>query len=247
MSEKLIAKGIFKRKSEEPSDLELQQNFVLDELTEDFKKKLNEFIYQEAEISKGYEFEVVLRTKKLSKQVYQEEFDEDDKWLDVIKNPDPRKIGFLCVDAREDEPEFLGDLPFDFKDEELEQLIQISKENQMILKLNVFHDFQIMDTEEFEALKHMHEHNKFNRSLEDHERAEFMHQSMGNQSEDDWICGLCESEQTTEDPYFITQYGLACTSCFDNMMGFSDDSYDEEEDDEQEEEAILEVKKQTLS
>ena len=66
--DKVIAKGIVKRKSEEEGDLETKQNFVLDDIEELYREKISEVIFQELEVKEGYEFEIVLKTKKLSKK-----------------------------------------------------------------------------------------------------------------------------------------------------------------------------------
>ena len=57
--DKVIAKGIVKRKSEDEGDLEIKQNFVLDDLEELYREKMSEVIFQELEVKEGYEFEVL--------------------------------------------------------------------------------------------------------------------------------------------------------------------------------------------
>ncbi|HIB93777.1 MAG TPA: hypothetical protein EYO60_05685, partial [Candidatus Lambdaproteobacteria bacterium] len=103
--DKVIAKGIVKRKSEDEGDLEIKQNFVLDDLEELYREKISEVIFQELEVKEGYEFEIVLKTKKLSKKEYKNQSENNEQWLDQINKPKPRSIGFLCVDGLQDEPQ----------------------------------------------------------------------------------------------------------------------------------------------
>ena len=58
--DKVIAKGIVKRKSEDEGDLEIKQNFVLGDIEELYREKISEVIFQELEVKEGYEFERVL-------------------------------------------------------------------------------------------------------------------------------------------------------------------------------------------
>jgi len=225
--DKVIAKGIVKRKSEDEGDLEIKQNFVLDDLEELYREKISEVIFQELEVKEGYEFEIVLKTKKLSKKEYKNQSENNEQWLDQINKPKPRSIGFLYVDGLQDEPQFVGDLPFDFSQDEMNELVLISKEAETPLKVNVFHDIEPIDQDEFDAHLYMHEHNKMNRSLSDEERVDYMRESMANESEESWTCGLCEVEQEEGTPFYITQYGTACLSCFESFMGINEE---EEED-----------------
>ena len=52
--DRVIAKGIVKRESEDEADLELKQNFVLDDLEDLYSKKISEVIFQELEVKEGY-------------------------------------------------------------------------------------------------------------------------------------------------------------------------------------------------
>ena len=52
--DKVIAKGIVKRKSEDEGDPEIKQNFVLDDLEELYREKISEVIFQELEVKEGY-------------------------------------------------------------------------------------------------------------------------------------------------------------------------------------------------
>ena len=227
--DKVIAKGIVKRKSEDEGDLEIKQNFVLDDLEELYREKISEVIFQELKVKEGYEFEIVLKTKKLSKKEYKNQSENNEQWLDKIKNPKPRLIGFLCVDGLQDEPQFVGDLPFDFSPEEINELVRLSKDAETPLKVNAFHDIEPIDQDEFDAHLHMHEHNKINRSLSDEERVDYMRESMANESEESWTCGLCEVEQEEGTPFYITQYGMACLSCFESFMGINEEEEEEED------------------
>ena len=188
--DKVIAKGIVKRKSEDEGDLEIKQNFVLDDLEELYREKISEVIFQELEVKEGYEFEVVLKTKKLSKKEYKNQSENNEQWLEQINKPKPRSIGFLCVDGLQDEPQFVGDLPFDFSPEEMDELVRLSKDAETPLKVNAFHDIEPIDQDEFDAHLYMHEHNKMNRSLSDEERADHMRESMANESEEPWTCAM---------------------------------------------------------
>tara|TARA_B000000460_G_scaffold92350_1_gene64631 strand:+ start:75 stop:839 length:765 start_codon:yes stop_codon:yes gene_type:complete len=227
--DKVIAKGILKRKSEDEGDLEIKQNFVLDDLEELYREKISEVIFQELEVKEGYEFEIVLKTKKLSKKEYKNQSENNEQWLDQINKPKPRSIGFLYVDGLQDEPQFVGDLPFDFSQDEMNELVLLSKEAETPLKVNVFHDIEPIDQDEFDAHLYMHEHNKMNRSLSDEERADYMRESMANESEESWTCGLCEVEQEEGTPFYITQYGTACLSCFESFMGINEEEEEEED------------------
>jgi len=234
--DKVIAKGIVKRKSEDEGDLEIKQNFVLDDLEELYREKISEVIFQELEVKECYEFEVVLKTKKLSKKEYKNQSENNEQWLDQINKPKPRSIGFLYVDGLQDEPQFVGDLPFDFSQDEMNELVLLSKEAETPLKVNVFHDIEPIDQDEFDAHLYMHEHNKMNRSLSDEERVDYMRESMANESEESWTCELCEVEQEEGTPFYITQYGTACLSCFESFMGINEDEEEDEEDDNVEKE-----------
>ena len=143
--DKVIAKGIVKRKSEDEGDLEIKQNFVLDDLEELYREKISEVIFQELEVKEGYEFEIVLKTKQLSKKEYKNQLENNDQWLEQVNKPKPRSIGLLCVDGLKDEPQFVGDLPFDFSQDEMNELVLLSKEAETPLKVNVFHDIEPID------------------------------------------------------------------------------------------------------
>ena len=227
--DKVIAKGIVKRKSEDEGDLEIKQNFVLDNLEELYREKISEVIFQELEVKEGYEFEIVLKTKQLSKKEYKNQSKYNDQWLEQINKPKPRSIGFLYVDGLQDEPQFVGDLPFDFSQDEMNELVLLSKEAETPLKVNVFHDIEPIDRDEFDAHLYMHEHNKMNRSLSDEERVDYMRESMANESEESWTCELCEVEQEEGTPFYITQYGTACLSCFESFMGINEEEEEEED------------------
>ena len=221
--DKVIAKGIVKRKSEDEGDLEIKQNFVLDDLEELYREKISEVIFQELEVKEGYEFEIVLKTNKLSKKDYKNKSENNEQWLDVINKPEPRSIGVLLIDGLKEEPKLVGNLPFDFSQEDINALVNISKEAETPLKINVFHDIESIDQEEFDAHLYMHEHNKMNRSLSDDERADYMRESMANKSKEPWTCAMCEVEQEEGNPYYLTQYGMACLSCFESCMGIREE------------------------
>ena len=55
---------------------------------------------------------------------------------------------------------------------------------------------------------------------------------MANESEESWACGLCEVEQEEGTPFYITQYGMACLSCFESFMGITEDEEEEEEEED---------------
>jgi len=231
--DKVIGKGLVKRKSSEDNgDLEIKQNFVLDDLVDIFRGKMSEVIFQELEVKEGYEFEIVLKTKQLSKKGFKNQLDNDEEWLDQINRPKPRSIGVLHIDGLQDEPQFVGDIPFDFSQEDMDAFVNISKEAETPLKINVFHDIESIDQEEFDAHLYMHEHNKMNRSRSDEERVDYMRQSMANESKESWTCEMCHDEQEEGTPFYITQYGMACLSCFESFMGITEDEYEYEDEDE---------------
>ena len=221
--DKVIAKGIVKRQSEDEDDVEIKQNFVSDHLRELYGEIMSEVIFQELEVKEGYEFEIVLKTKKLSKKEYKNQSENNDQWLDVINKPEPRSIGVLLIDGLKEEPKLVGNLPFDFSEEDINTLVNISKEAETPLKVNVFHDIEPIDQDEFDAHLYMHEHNKMNRSLSDEERVDYMRESMANESEESWTCELCKVEQEEGTPFYITQYGMACLSCFESFMGINEE------------------------
>ena len=66
-----------------------------------------------------------------------------------------------------------------------------------------------------------------NRSLSDEERVEFMRESMANESVEPWTCAMCHVEQEKGSPYYFTQHGIACLSCFESFMGIAEDEDDE--------------------
>jgi len=221
--DKVIAKGIVKRQSEDEDDVEMKQNFVSDHLRELYGEIMSEVIFQELEVKEGYEFEIVLKTKKLSKKEYKNQSENNEQWLDVNNKPEPRSVGVLLIDGLKEEPQLVGNLPFDFSQEDINALVNISKEAETPLKINVFHDIESIDQEEFDAHLYMHEHNKMNRSLSDDERADYMRESMANKSKEPWTCAMCEVEQEEGNPYYLTQYGMACLSCFESCMGIREE------------------------
>ena len=227
--DKVVAKGIVKRKSEDEGDHEIKQDFVVDDLGELYWEKISEVVFQKLKLKEGYEFEIILKTKQLSKKEYKNQSENNEQWLDKIKNPKPRLIGFLCVDGLQDEPQFVGDLPFDFSPEEINELVRLSKDAETPLKVNVFHDIEPIDQDEFDAHLHMHEHNKMNRSLSDEERVDFMRESMANESVDPWTCAMCHVDQEEGSQYYFTQHGIACLRCFESFMGITDDEEEEED------------------
>ena len=232
--DKVIAKGIVKRKSEDEGDHEIKQDFVVDDLGELYWKKISEVVFQELKVKEGYEFEIILKTKQLSKKEYKNQSENNEKFFSQIKRPEPRSIGFLCVDGLQDEPQFVGDLPFDFSPEEMDELVRLSKDAETPLKVNAFHDIEPIDQDEFDAHLYMHEHNKMNRSRSDEERVDYMRESMANESKESWTCEMCHDEQEEGTPYYLTQYGMACLSCFESFMGINEEE-DVEEDLEVEE------------
>jgi hypothetical protein len=237
---KVIGKGLVKRKSEDDGDLEIKQNFILDDLVDIFREKMSEVIFQELEVKGGYEFEIVLKTKQLSKKGYKNQLENDEEWLDQINRPEPRSIGVLLIDGLHDEPQFVGDLPFVFSQEDMDTFVNISKESETPIKINAFHDIESIDQEEFDAHLHMHEHNKMNRSRSDEERVDYMRESMANESKEPWTCEMCHDEQEEGTPFYITQYGTACLSCFESFMGINEE--EEEDDDNVEKENIKSTK-----
>ena len=227
--DKVIAKGIVKRQSEDEDDVEIKQNFVSDHLRELYGEIMSEVIFQELEVKEGYEFEIVLKTNKLSKKDYKNKSENNEQWLDVINKPEPRSIGVLLIDGLKEEPKLVGNLPFDFSEEDINTLVNISKEAETPLKVNVFHDIESIDQDEFDAQIYMDEYNKMNRSLSDEERADHMRESMANESEEPWTCAMCEVEQEEDNPYYLTQYGTACLSCFESFLGIKEDEEEEED------------------
>jgi hypothetical protein len=225
---KVIGKGLVKRKSEDDGDLEIKQNFILDDLVDIFREKMSEVIFQELEVKGGYEFEIVLKTKQLSKKGYKNQLENDEEWLDQINRPEPRSIGVLLIDGLKEEPKLVGNLPFDFSEEDINTLVNISKEAETPLKVNVFHDIESIDQDEFDSQLYMDEYNKMNHSLSDEERADHMRESMANESEEPWTCAMCEVEQEEDNPYYLTQYGTACLSCFESFLGIKEEEEEEE-------------------
>ena len=227
--DKVVAKGIVKRKSEDEDDVEIKQDFLVDDLGKLYWERISEVFFQNLKIKEGYEFEIVLKTKKLSKKEYKNQLENNESLLSQIKRPEPRSIGVLCVDGLQDEPQFVGDLPFDFSPEEMNELVSLSKDAETPLKVNAFHDIEPIDQEEFNAHLYMHEHNKMNRSLSDEERVDFMRQSMANESVEPWTCAMCHVDQEEGSQYYFTQHGIACLSCFESFMGITDDEEEEED------------------
>ena len=97
------------------------------------------------------------------------------------------------------------------------------------MKVNAFHNIEPIDQEEFNAHLYMHEHNKMNRSLSDEERVDFMRESMAKESKESWTCEMCHVEQEEGTPFYITQYGTACLSCFESFMGINEEEEEEED------------------
>ena len=224
---KVVGRGIVKRKSEDEDDVEIKQDFLVDDLGKLYWERISEVFFQNLKIKEGYEFEIVLKTKKLDKKEYKNQLEKNESLLSKIKRPEPRSIGVLRVDGLKDEPQFVGDLPFDFSPEEMNELVRLSKDAETPLKVNAFHDIEPIDQEEFNAHLYMHEHNKMNRSLSDEERVDFMRESMANESVEPWTCAMCHTDQEEGSPYYFTQHGIACLLCFESFMGIA-----EEEDDE---------------
>jgi hypothetical protein len=46
---------------------------------------------------------------------------------------------------------------------------------------------------------------------------------MANKSKRPWTCAMCEVEQEEGNPYYLTQYGMACLSCFESCMGIREE------------------------
>ncbi len=224
--DKVVGRGIVKRKSEDEGDYEIKQDFVVDDLGELYWEKISEVGFQKLKLKEGYEFEIILKTKQLSKKEYKNQSENNEKFFSQIKRPEPRSIGFLCVDGFQDEPQFVGDLPFDFSPEEMDELVRLSKDAETPLKVNAFHDIEPIDQEEFNAHLYMHEHNKMNRSRSDEERADHMRESMANESKESWTCEMCHDEQEEGTPFYLTQYGMACLSCFESFMGIKEEEED---------------------
>ncbi len=227
--DKVVGRGIVKRKSEDEGDYEIKQDFVVDDLGELYWEKISEVGFQKLKLKEGYEFEIILKTKQLSKKEYKNQSENNEKFFSQIKRPEPRSIGFLCVDGLQDEPQFVGDLPFDFSPDEISELVRLSQDAETPLKVNAFHDIETIDQDEFDAHLYMHEHNKMNRSLSDEERADHMRESMANESKESWTCEMCHVEQEEGTPFYLTQYGMACLSCFESFMGINEEEEEEED------------------
>ena len=75
--DKVVAKGIVKRKSEDEDDVEIKQDFLVDDLGKIYWEKISEVFFQNLKIKEGYEFEIVLKTKKLDKKDEDENKDKD--------------------------------------------------------------------------------------------------------------------------------------------------------------------------
>ncbi len=243
--DKVIAKGIVNRKSEDEGDHEIKQDFVVDDLGELYWEKISEVVFQKLKLKEGYEFEIILKTKQLSKKEYKNQSENNEKLFSQIKRPEPRSIGFLCVDGLQDEPQFVGDLPFDFSPEEISELVRLSQDAETPLKVNAFHDIEPIDQDEFDAHLYMHEHNKMNRSRSDEERVDFMRESMANESKESWTCEMCHDEQEEGTPFYITQYGTACLSCFESFMGIKEEEEEDVEGEEDDDCGEKENKKST--
>ena len=65
-----MAKAIVKRNSEDEGDHEIKQDFVVDDLGELYWEKISEVVFQKLKLKEGYEFEIILKTKQLSKKEY---------------------------------------------------------------------------------------------------------------------------------------------------------------------------------
>ena len=68
--DKVVGRGIVKRKSEDEGDHEIKQDFVVDDIGELYWEKISEVVFQELKVKEGYEFEIILKTKQLSKKEY---------------------------------------------------------------------------------------------------------------------------------------------------------------------------------
>ena len=55
---------------------------------------------------------------------------------------------------------------------------------------------------------------------------------------------MCHDEQEEGTPFYITQYGMACLSCFESFMGIKEDEYEDEDIDEDEDEDEDNVEKE---
>ena len=243
--DKVVGRGIVKRKSEDEGDHEIKQDFVVDDLGELYWEKISEVVFQELKVKEGYEFEIILKTKQLSKKEYKNQSENNEKFFSQIKRPEPRSIGFLCVDGLQDEPQFVGDLPFDFSPDEISELVRLSQDSETPLKVNAFHDIEPIDQDEFDAHLYMHEHNKMNRSRSDEERVDYMRESMANESKESWTCEMCHDEQEEGTPFYLTQYGMACLSCFESFMGIKEEEEEDVEGEEDDDCGEKENKKST--
>ena len=132
---KVVGRGIVKRKSEDEDDVEIKQDFLVDDLGKIYWRKISEVFFQNLKIKEGYEFEIVLKTKKLDKKEYKNQLENNESLLSQIKRPEPRSIGVLCVDGLQDEPQFVGNLPFDFSPEEMDEFVRFSKDFMPVVKL----------------------------------------------------------------------------------------------------------------
>ena len=105
----------------------------------------------------------------------------------------------------------------------MSELVRLSKDAETPLKVNAFHDIEPIDQKEFNSHLYMHEHNKMNSSLSDEERVDFMRESMANESVEPWTCAMCHVDQEKGSPYYLTQHGIACLSCFESFMGIAEE------------------------
>ena len=57
--DKVVGRGIVKRKSEDEGDYEIKQDFVVDDLGELYWEKISEVGFQKLKLKEGYEFEIL--------------------------------------------------------------------------------------------------------------------------------------------------------------------------------------------
>ncbi|SVB84257.1 uncharacterized protein METZ01_LOCUS237111, partial [marine metagenome] len=79
--DKVVGRGIVKRKSEDEGDHEMKQDFVVDDLGELYWEKISEVGFQKLKLKEGYEFEIILKTKQLSKKEYKNQSENNEKFF----------------------------------------------------------------------------------------------------------------------------------------------------------------------
>ena len=99
IADKVIGRGIVKRKSEDEGDQEIKQDFVVYELGALYWEKISEVVFQKLKLKEGYEFEIILKTKQLSKKEYKYQSEKNEKLFIPKKRPEPRSLGVLRVDG----------------------------------------------------------------------------------------------------------------------------------------------------